>query len=348
MTDPNGSLQEFTTSQGARIFQLPLLVFPGLWGFAYLVFVTDPTLGELRVLVDAGSGFGQSNEHLEAGRAAVAQRLGQPFEWQHLTHILITHGHIDHYGGVNYLLPRTAASLGIHELDRRILTHHEERVTVVARRLGSYLIEAGVSPQAQRRMLDAYLINKVLFTSMPVGFTYEAAGMRLGPFEMLHVPGHCAGHVVIHLHEVLFSGDHILSGISPHQAPERLTLSTGLEHYLASLARLSAWRRDIRLVLPGHKQVITHLRQRIRQIRRLHLVRLQEVLNLLAEPRTISEVSKTLFGDVVGYNVLLAIEETGAHVEYLYQRGQIEIANLAEMEAAREPIPLLYRRIHSG
>ena len=62
--------------------------------------------------------------------------------------------------------------------------------------------------------------------------------MRLGPFEMLHVPGHCAGHVAIRLHDVLFSGDHVLERTSPHQSPERLTLSTGLDHYLKSLEAL--------------------------------------------------------------------------------------------------------------
>ena len=311
----------------------------------YVILVDDPTLGALRVLVDAGSGFGESNTYLEAGREGVAQHLGQPFEWSDLTHILITHGHIDHFGGLNHVLPRCSARLGVHELDKRILTHHEERVAVVARRLGDYLIEAGVSPEGQRRLLELYRFNKVLFSSVPVDFTYEAAGMRLGPFEMLHVPGHCAGHVVIRLHEVLFSGDHVLEDISPHQAPERLTLSTGLDHYLHSLARLKSWRRQIRLTLPGHRQVITDLRRRITEIQAVHRARLEQVLDLLRDPHTIVEVSKSLFHDVSGYSVLLAIEEAGAHVEYLYQRGVIELANLPEVEAARGPVPLRYRRI---
>lgn len=348
MTSGNAIFQEFTTAQGARIFQLPLLVFPGLWGYAYLVCVDDPQLGTLRVLVDTGSGFDQSNEYLERGREQAAQRLGQPLEWGNLTHILITHGHIDHFGGLNYLVPRSPARLGVHELDQRILTHHEERVSVIARRLGDYLIEAGVSPEGQRRLLDIYRVNKVLFSSVPVDFTYEAVGMRLGPFEMLHVPGHCAGHVVIRLHDVLFSGDHILGDISPHQAPERLTLSTGLDHYLHSLERLKTWRRQIRLTLPGHKQVIPSLRQRINEIRQLHRVRLQQVLDSLTTPHTIVEISKILFADVSGYNVLLAIEEAGAHVEYLYQRGLIEIANLAELEVSPEPVALRYRRYQQG
>jgi glyoxylase-like metal-dependent hydrolase (beta-lactamase superfamily II) len=262
-----------------------------------------------------------------------------------LTHILITHGHIDHYGGLSYIRPLTPAKLGIHELDRRIVTNHAERLLVVARRLEEFLIEAGVSPEERGTVLDLYKVTKVLYQSVPVDFTYEAQGMRVGPFEMLHVPGHCPGHVVIRLHDVLFSGDHVLGEISPHQAPERLTLSTGLEHYLNSLEALRPWSREVSLTLGGHENPMTNLESRLDAIRLLHMQRLQKVLDILAEPLTIAEVSNKLFGEVRGYNVLLALEESGAHVEYLYQRGMLSIENLADLEQGADLVPIRYRCI---
>jgi glyoxylase-like metal-dependent hydrolase (beta-lactamase superfamily II) len=169
--------------------------------------------------------------------------------------------------------------------------------------------------------------------------------MRLGPFEILHVPGHCAGHVVIRLDEVLFCGDHVLEDISPHQAPEHLTLGTGLDHYLHSLDLLEKWARDVRICLPGHNDPIANLPGRIGGIRRLHAERLTRALDFFEEPHTIHELSKSLFGRVNGYNILLAIEEAGAHVEYLYQRGKLVIGNLGVMESSSAPIPLQYRRV---
>jgi glyoxylase-like metal-dependent hydrolase (beta-lactamase superfamily II) len=335
-------LRTFTTSGGAQIFQLPLLVFPGLWGYSYLV-LAEGEGGPYRLLIDAGSGFGESNRQLEAGMTAVSERLGYPLTLAGLTHVLITHGHIDHFGGLAYIRERTSARIGVHELDLRNLTNYEERLAMVARRLHTFLLEAGLPAERADQLIERYKVTKGLYQSGRVDFTYEASGMRLGPFEMLHVPGHCAGQVVIRLHDVLFSADHVLAEISPHQSPERLTLSTGLDHYLKSLAALRRWTPDIRLTLAGHKQPIFGLHARIDEIERLHAQRLEKTLWLMAEPHTIAEVSYALFGEVHGYNVLLALEEAGAHVEYLYQRGLLGIENLEEVERAPQPLPVRYR-----
>ncbi len=335
----------FETSRGARIFQIPLQEFPILWGYAYLVLLDDPQEGSYRVLIDSGSGFGDSNQHLEYGFQRISQIIGQTIGLEHLTHVFITHGHIDHFGGLTYVRPRTQARIGVHELDLRNLTNYEERLTIVARRLEAFLFEAGVSPGRHANLIEMYMLPKSLFHSIHVDFTYEAAGMRVGPFEFLHVPGHCAGHVVIRLHDVLFSGDHVLDGLSPHQSPEHLTLFTGLDHYLKSLDALEAWAGNARITLGGHRGVITDLPGRLNAIRQVHTKRLNSVLEILEQPHTISEVSHALFGDVHGYNVLLALEETGAHVEYLAQRGRLRISNLDEIEKNHNPVAIRYQKL---
>jgi glyoxylase-like metal-dependent hydrolase (beta-lactamase superfamily II) len=337
------SVETFQTSKGGKAVQIPLEVFPNFWAFAYLVLVDGYT-----VLIDAGSGYGNSNDHLDSGFRSASELLGREISLESLTHVLITHGHIDHFGGLTYVRPRTMAKLGIHELDRRILTNFEERRVIASLDMQRFLIEAGISGPRLEKLLVLYNISKGLFHSTPVDFTYEEIGMRLGPFEFLHVPGHCAGHVVIRLHDILFSGDHVLEGISPHQAPERLTLSTGLGHYLQSLDVLKAWAGEVRLTLGGHKKPVTDLHARLNAIRALHTDRVENVLDFLDEPHTITEVSQYLFGEVHGYNVLLALEEAGAHVEYLYQRGLLCIENMDDLENGSGPGAIRYRRQQTG
>ena len=227
---PSQEVRFFERRNGARIAQIPLEAFPDFWVYAYLVWI-----GEFCVLIDSGSGFGKNNQYLEAGLAATAQVWQRPLGFDSLTHILITHGHIDHFGGLTFVREKTDAPIGIHELDRPSLTRTEERLAVITRRMKCFLSDAGVAADEAGELVDIYGLTRLNYKPGRVDFTYEAIGMKLGPFEMLHVPGHSAGQVVFRLDDVLFCGDHILSAISPHQAPEKLAPHTGLSHYLQSL-----------------------------------------------------------------------------------------------------------------
>ncbi len=93
----------------------------------------------------------------------------------------------------------------------------------------------------------------------------------------------------------------------------------------------------------GHELPIRNLPERVDEIRASHEQRLCKVLDLCTDPTTVKDVSRNLFGAVTGYNVLLALEETGAHIEYLYQRGELRVANLEEVEAAQQPVVLYHR-----
>ncbi|MBW8010510.1 MAG: MBL fold metallo-hydrolase [Chloroflexi bacterium] len=342
-TERTQTVKNFETNAGARIFQIPMEAFPSFWVYTYLVLVDD-----YRVLIDTGSNFRNSNEDLENGLKSISKQIGESIGFNELTHVFITHGHIDHFGGLAYVKPRTQAKIGIHSLDRRNLTNYEERLVVVSKRMDNYFMGSGVKPERVQKLRDLYMLSKALYSSVEVDFTYDEEGMEIGPFKMLHVPGHTAGIVVIRLHDILFSADHVISGISPHQAPESLTLNTGLGHYLDSLIAVREWAADVRLTLGSHKKPIDDLPARVDEIRGEHAKRLSKVMEYLAEPHTIAEVSQDLFGEVSGYNVLLALEEAGAHVEYLYQRGLLGIDNLQEIGESEKIIPIRYLRLGEG
>lgn len=331
-------IEFFQSRDGARIYRIPLELFPILSGYAHLVFIDN-----LVALIDVGSGFGDSNDQLEAGMDELRTRYGERANWEDINYVLITHGHVDHFGGLRYVRERTQAEIGIHELDLRVLANYEERLKIVENRLRTYLVEAGVESKKSEGIMTLYMLNKHLYSSLPPDFTYDSRGMRVGPFRISHVPGHCPGHVVIQLDDVLFTGDHILKKTSPHQAPESLSLYTGLGHYLESLRHVRRFVDGIQLTLGGHEGPIDDLEGRIQEIEDLHLERLEQVLELLNEPLTVSQVSQALFPEVEGYHELLALEEAGAHVEYLSQRGYLGIDNLDELDF-ESPAPIRYIR----
>lgn len=328
----------YRSSNGAKVFRIPLELFPSLTGFAHLVIA-----GDITALIDVGSGIGDSNQQLEQGLFEIKKEFGDASAWSDLSHIIISHGHIDHFGGLPFVKSKTSAPVGIHELDRRVLIGYEQRLVYVAHRLHEFLIEAGVSSANQEALMNMYMLNKHLFKSVPIDFVISNSSSNIGPLSFIHVPGHCPGQIVIRVDDILLTSDHVLKNTSPHQSPEQLTLNTGLGHYLDSLEKIEPLSTEINVALGGHEPAMKDLGQRILEIVELHGERLERVMSLLDEPRTVAQISKSLFPGTDGYHDLLAIEEAGAHVEYLAQRGYLAIENLEDLEMG-EPVPIRYRR----
>jgi hypothetical protein len=111
----------------------------------------------------------------------------------------------------------------------------------------------------------------------------------------------------------------------------------GLAHYLDSLTKIEKLA-GIRLGLGGHEGVIDDVGARIQDIKASHNRRLQKTVDICSTPKSIADISKELFGDVQSYHVLLALEEAGAHVEYLHQRGELVADNVAEIESEKQPV----------
>lgn len=324
-------IERFESSGGVRFYRLPVEVFPQFIAYCYVVLGAGaPTL------VDTGSGFGHSSDHLLAGITALAGDFGEALRLTDIRRILVSHGHIDHFGGVAFMAEQTGAAVGIHELDRRVLTAYEERVIVATKDLRVYLERAGVSDKLRDSLMEMYGFAKQHMRSVRVDFSLDE-DKPLDGMRFIHTPGHCPGQVCILVDDVLLSADHILALTTPHQAPESITHYTGLGHYFESLAKV---RRlpDIRLTLPGHEAPITDVYARIDDIHASHERKLERVREALRPaPLTISQISKVMYPDRHGYEVLLALEEVGAHVEYLDQRGHLSVCNLDEVEREANP-----------
>jgi glyoxylase-like metal-dependent hydrolase (beta-lactamase superfamily II) len=321
MTLAKPTFSALETSSGYKINRIPLEAFPNFWAFAYLV-----QIGEWNVLIDTGSGSEMSNTSLEQGIASTGMRLSD------LTHILLTHGHIDHYGGLSYLRERTQARIGVHELDLSTVTTHEARLAMIENKLNIFLAKSDVPTEMRIELLTMYKFTKKIYRSVAVDFTYEALGMKVGPLELIHVPGHCAGHVALKLDDVIFCGDLILDRVIPHQSPEEILPFLGIHHFLISIIAFERWAAGTKLILNGHDEPIHDLARGIEKMRNRLFQRINQTLAALGKPRTIVETTEQVYRDTNGYNALLVIEKVGAYIEYLHQRGLVEISNSEEIE----------------
>lgn len=170
----------------------------------------------------------------------------------------------------------------------------------------------------------------------------DVAGRKL---RVLATPGHTSGHVVFQdaAAGLLFAGDHVLPHITPSIGFQPAPYLGPLADYLDSL-RLMLTLPDARL-LPAHGPAGGSVHARVHELLEHHERRLTETLEGIGETATAYEVAQLIpwtrrelaFTELSVFDQVLAVNETGAHLDVLVTRGQAT-SEQGEDEA------LVYRR----
>ena len=337
------AIRRFVSNAGVRIYRIPCRVLPNLdlTGRVYLLLGAGPP-----TLVDTGSGREESTQDILLGFDTVRTQFGESVQLSDVKRVLITHAHIDHFGGLADILHRTDAEVGIHPLDCRMIAAFDERLVVSNNLLQAFLIQAGLSPERQAEMIQLASHRRKPVGSALVTFAIHD-GDEFDGLQFIHTPGHAPGHVCIRIGDILLTGDHILARTVSQQWPESTSPYLGLGHYLDSLDKIQQLQ-GIRVALAGHEPPIENLHRRIGEIRESNFRRLKRLLDILAkapEPLTIEEATRQMYAHQHGFSSLLALTDVGARIEYLDQHGRLAIVNLPEMDSS--PLPV-YRYRPSG
>lgn len=313
---------EFKTKKGRRIVRLSVNTLPHLYNSIYVVFSDDAVY-----LVDMG--FMMDIERFfEKFRSEITQKYS--VEIEEIKGIFVTHAHIDHFGGLfkfKEFFPKT--EIYIHELDSKAVERFEEVFAYARYYFRIFFARAGLDEEGIKTYMSMYSASKEVLRSVKVNHVLSDGEYFRG-FKIIHTPGHSPGHICIIFDDVIFTGDHILPYITPHQFPESIMKWTGVGHYLESLdkVRNEVVNSKISFGLPAHYTIIEDVVKRIDEIKKHHARRLREVHGACKNPITIVEATRKLFPDKERYQFILALDEVAAHIEYLWDRGYISISNL--------------------
>lgn len=289
---------------------------------AYLVSGPRPTL------IDTGVAGERTLGCLEEALAVLGMRLAD------LATVLLTHPHADHAGAAAALRARSGAEVLAHERALRTLTDPMGSAEHDAPWMQQFFLRAGFEPALVERY--GSLMKRLGRWQEPCpGARAYRAGERieLGAGRALRVHetfGHttCHGSFELEGQGLLFTGDHVLPGISPNpvlEAPEspELDKPRPLLAYEESLARVATL--PVATACPGHGRPFADLAGRCRALREHHERRVAQVAELLASTpgATLQELSLGLFGRVPVWELYLTISEVSAAVEVLEHEGRL-------------------------
>lgn len=307
---------------------IPLDRFPDLGGVNVYVLGTSPI-----TLIDTGPNFPGCYEYFKAGLKQSGHEAGD------IERIIITHGHLDHFGLAASIRRDAGHPIPcfIHAEDvSRVIskTYHAEMWGEYADHLMAMVgVPHGEVTKIKEQFFSFDSLCDPISDVIPVE---EGDRFKGDDFEvrLIHTPGHSPGACCLYepQQRILFSGDHILKHITPNPIMEidrnhlRDPHYQSLGAYLNSLEKLT--NLDVRFVFPGHGEYVEDLPGIISTYRVHHRQRMDLVWSALKKK---SRPLYHLIGDVFPFvgedEIFLAISEILVHLEMLADDRRAELVD---------------------
>jgi len=259
-----------------------------------------------------------------------------------IDYCIITHEHLDHNGLLKFIKRKNPyINILMHEFtnyslnfsaDPEKYAQMEENAKKFATLFNSY----GMEQKYIQPILSWFLQwPKIVRYQQPDVILKDDDEVSIGSSKLriIWTPGHSIGHICVfnEKNSHLFSGDHILSRITPHIGQyHMLSLFDSkyicpniLKSYLNSLDKIE--RLNPKLIFPAHQEIIENPLERIADIKKHHQRRFQEISKLIKNnPLTPFEISQIHFGNNLdNMNKYLAINEILSHLIYLEQENKV-------------------------
>ena len=294
-------------------------------------------------LIDTGLKSLGTLEYVQAGLAKAGLSIEQ------VERILITHGHMDHFGLASRILERIRHPVEcfIHPEDAWQTSSENFLEEMWSDEAESLMEMAGMPREEKDKVRKRFSTFKQLGDPLDgvslfrEGDEFTGDGYHL---EVIHTPGHTPGSCCLYesRNKVLFSGDTIIKHITPNPLVvikrERLRdpYYQSLKAFMDSLEKLADL--DVRYIFPGHGEYLDDLKGITATYKAHHEERKALVWKALNKrTRSLYEIIDDVFPFVPEGDVFLAISEIIVHLEILMEEGRAERVDFGP--------PALYRAL---
>ncbi len=318
----------YTVSPG--VYRIPLPLPHDALRAVNVYAVTD---GSRLVLIDSGWALEAARERLSRGLKAIGAGLGDVSEF------LITHVHRDHYTMAVSLRREFGGKIGLGKLEEPSLRESGDPDLLPMRAQVELLQRCGAIPVMEQLAREFGGVRHTEADLWEGPDEWLAPGRRTilpgREFDVVHTPGHTAGHVVFDDGEagLLFTGDHVLPHITPSIGFQPVPAELPLNDYLGSLRLVRAM--PDRRMLPAHGPVTESVHARVDALLEHHRVRLETMGAQIADGATTAyEVALRLgwtrrerkLPEMDVFNQMLAVLETASHLDLLVSQGKLTAA----------------------
>nr|WP_239479675.1 MBL fold metallo-hydrolase [Actibacterium sp. 188UL27-1] len=219
---------------------------------------------------------------------------------QQITHILVTHSHLDHSPLATLLAQETGAQ--IHAFG----THLDGRTSIMTQ-----LAQTGRAHGGEG--IDSHFRPDI---RLPDGATITSPEWQV---TAIWTPGHTANHMCFQWGDVIFSGDHVMGWATSLVSPPDGDLTA----FMASCRKLQAY--PARTYYPGHGEVIDDPKARLAELIDHRLMRETQILNTVSDrPTNIPSLTRQIYVDTDTALLRAAERNVFAHLIDLAGRGLVE------------------------
>ena len=260
---------------------------------------------------------------------------------QDIDYCFISHNHSDHVGLAGTLKQKNPdLQLLMHNITAKTLKWENQEENMVelekeAEKVAFQMIKYGFTEKQAERVVEFFNYWPQYRKYQEPDIILNDGDIILEDLEVIWTPGHSFGHICVFnsKEKYLFSGDHILSRITPHignyiipnvllEEYKSYNFNNILKHYLNSLDRID--KLNPKIIFPAHQEIIYDPHKRISEIKDHHKNRLAEISKVIKDnPLPPSRISELHFGELDDMNSFLALSEVLGHLFFLEDKGLV-------------------------